>query len=130
YGKEITFLQWFIFAFPISLTLLLICWVYLTRFAFVFRQKEFPGGKMEIKKQLKALGKISPEEKTVLIVFICMALAWISRSFIIERFVPAIDDTIIAIFFSILLFLLPTSKKGEKMISWRDAVKLPWGITI
>src|SRR5690606_20879859 len=75
YGKEITFLQWFIFAFPISLTLLLICWVYLTRFAFVFRQKEFPGGKMEIKKQLKALGKISPEEKTVLIVFICMALA-------------------------------------------------------
>src|SRR5690606_36270116 len=102
----------------------------LTRFAFVFRQKEFPGGKMEIKKQLKALGKISPEEKTVLIVFICMALAWISRSFIIESFVPAIYDTIIAIFFSILLFLLPTSKKGEKMISWRDAVKLPWGITI
>jgi sodium-dependent dicarboxylate transporter 2/3/5 len=130
YGAEITFLQWFAFGFPISLILLFLCWIYLTRFAFSFKQKEFPGGKEEIKRQLSGLGKISFEEKTVLIVFVCMAFAWISRSFLIEKFIPAIDDTIIAVFFSVLLFLLPTSKKGEKMISWKDAVKLPWGITL
>lgn len=130
FGAEITFSQWFAFGFPISIVLLFLCWIYLTRLAFSFKQKEFPGGSSEIKRQLKGLGKISFEEKTVLIVFICMAFAWITRSFLIKLFIPAIDDTIIAIFFSVLLFLLPTSKKGEKMISWEDAVKLPWGIVL
>src|SRR5690606_27678425 len=51
YGAEITFLQWFAFGFPISVILLFLCWIYLTRFAFSFKQKEFPGGKEEIKRQ-------------------------------------------------------------------------------
>jgi sodium-dependent dicarboxylate transporter 2/3/5 len=130
FGIEITFSQWFTFGFPISIVLLFICWIYLTKFAFKFKQKEFPGGSQEIKRQIDALGKISYEEKTVLIVFICVAFAWITRSFLIKQFIPAIDDTIIAIFFAFMLFLLPTSKKGEKLISWEDAVKLPWGITL
>ena len=43
YGIEITFAQWFIFGFPISILLLFICWQYLTRFAFQFKQTGFPG---------------------------------------------------------------------------------------
>ncbi len=130
FGVEITFSQWFIFGFPISVILMVVCWTYLTRYAFKFKQKEFPGGKSEIKSQLKALGKLSFEEKIVLIVFICTAFAWITRSFLISKFIPAIDDTIISIAFAILLFLLPTSKKGERIIDWEDAVKLPWGIVL
>ena len=42
YGYEITFLQWFMFGFPISVLLLLLCWKYLTTYAFNFEQKEFP----------------------------------------------------------------------------------------
>tara|TARA_R110002073_G_scaffold40547_5_gene114954 strand:- start:55367 stop:56809 length:1443 start_codon:yes stop_codon:yes gene_type:complete len=129
-GIEITFSQWFIFGFPVSIVLLSLCWVYLTRFAFKFKQKEFPGGSNEITRQLKALGKMSYEEKTVLIVFVCTALAWISRSFLLKKFIPAIDDTIIAIAFAILLFILPSSKKKEKILLWEDAIKLPWGILL
>ena len=62
YGVEITFSQWFKFGFPISILLLFICWLYLTKIAFKFKQKAFPGGSKEIKSQLKALGKISFEE--------------------------------------------------------------------
>ncbi len=130
FGVEITFSQWFIFGFPISLVLMFICWKYLTSYAFKFKQKEFPGGKSEINLQLKALGKLSFEEKIVLVVFACTAFAWITRSFLISKFIPAIDDTIISVSFAILLFLLPTSKKGEKIIDWEDAVKLPWGIVL
>ncbi len=130
FGLEITFSQRFAFGFPITVILLFLCWLYLTRFAFKFKQKEFPGGSQEIKRQLKTLGKMSLEEKKVLIVFICAAFAWITRSFLIKQFIPAIDDTIIAIFFSVLLFVLPTRKKGVNIISWEDAVKLPWGIVL
>ncbi|MCL4127476.1 UNVERIFIED_CONTAM: hypothetical protein GTU68_043158 [Idotea baltica] len=130
FGEDITFSQWFVFGFPITLILLFICWKYLTKFAFKFKQKEFPGGRDEINNQFKALGKLSFEEKVVLAVFTCTALAWITRSFLLQKIIPAIDDTIISVSFAILLFLLPASKKGEKIITWEDAVKLPWGIVL
>jgi len=130
YHTEISFFQWFIFGFPISVILLFLCWFYLTRIAFKFEQKEFPGGRQEITKQLKALGRISVEEKIVFTVFLCTAFAWITRSFFIKRFISSIDDTIIAVFFAITLFILPSSKTGTKIINWEDAVKLPWGIVL
>ena len=130
FGKEITFSEWFVLGFPIAITLLFICWYYLTRFAFTFKQKEFPGGRKEISSRLKALGRIAFEEKMVLAVFGLTGFAWISRSFLLQKLIPAIDDTIIAVCAVIILFLLPTSKKGVSLLPWQDAVKLPWGILL
>lgn len=130
FGKEITFSEWFVLGFPISVLLLFISWVYLTRFAFTFKQKEFPGGRSEITLRLKALGKMEFEEKMVLFIFILTAFAWIARSFLLQRFIPAIDDTIIAMCTVIIMFLLPTRQKEKKLITWEDAVKLPWGILL
>jgi len=130
YNTEITFAQWFIFGFPITILLLNLCWFYLTKVAFKFEQKTFPGGKIEIQRQLKELGKFSDEEKTILTVFTLTALAWITRSFLIETYIPAIDDTIIAIICGISLFLLPSKEKGEKLLTWEDTINLPWGILL
>lgn len=130
YGVEISFSQWFSFGFPISILFLFLCWIYLTRFAFTFKQKTFPGGKEEIKKQLTALGKVSFEEKLILAVFIFTAFSWITRSFLLQKYIPAIDDTIIAIFSGLLLFILPTKNKKERLLNWEDTIKLPWGILL
>ena len=130
YGIELTFAKWFSFGFPISISLLIIAWLYLTKFAFKFKLREFPGGISEIKKQLNKLGKISFEEKMVLAVFLITALAWISRSLFLNQIIPSIDDTIIAIISAIILFILPSRNKNEALLSWSDAVKLPWGILI
>jgi sodium-dependent dicarboxylate transporter 2/3/5 len=130
YGVELTFAQWFSFGFPISFVFLLLAWLYLTTIAFKFKEKEFPGGKKEISKQLKLLGKISFEEKIIFLVFILTAFAWISRSFLLKQIIPAIDDTIIAMCSALILFLLPSSKKGIPLLKWEDALKLPWGILI
>jgi sodium-dependent dicarboxylate transporter 2/3/5 len=130
YNVEITFSQWFKFGFPISVLLLYICWFYLTKIAFKFKQKSFPGGRQEITHQLKSLGKITFEEKTVLVVFICTAFAWISRSFLIKQFIPAIDDTIIAITAGSVMFLLPSRSGKTRLLNWEDAIKLPWGIIL
>ncbi|MBX2815288.1 MAG: DASS family sodium-coupled anion symporter [Saprospiraceae bacterium] len=130
YGKEITFMQWLTFGLPISVVLLAIAWLYLTRIAFSFKQEEFPGGRRQIKNMLKDLGGISFEEKTVLGVFVITALCWISRSFVLQKVFPAIDDTIIAMTAGVLLFILPAKEKGKQIITWNEAVKLPWGIII
>lgn len=130
YNVEITFFQWFKFGFPISVLLLYLCWFYLTKIAFKFKQKSFPGGREEITHQLKSLGKITFEEKTVLVVFICTAFAWISRSFLITQLIPAIDDTIIAITAGTVLFLLPSGNGKTRLLNWDDAIKLPWGIIL
>ncbi len=130
YGIEITFFQWFKFGLPISIILLFICWRYLTNIAFSFQQREFPGGKQEIRRLLAELGSISKEEKIVLAVFILTAFSWISRSFLLQPFIPNIDDTIIAMIAGISLFLLPSGKRGVPLLKWEEAVKLPWGILL
>ncbi len=130
YGYEITFMQWLIFGLPISIVLIFICWKYLTRYAFSFKQVEFPGGRAEIQRLKRSLGKISYEEKLVSIVFAATAFCWITRSFLLQKLLPGLDDTIIAIFFAILLFLIPAKKKGEQLINWEEAVKMPWGIIL
>lgn len=128
YGVELSFIKWLIFGLPVSIMLLFTCWIYLTRFAFKFEQSSFPGGRQEIRKQLKLLGKISFEERIILIVFISTAFAWITRSFLLNPLVPALDDTIIAIFAALILFLLPTKNNDRAILTWEEAVKLPWGI--
>ena len=130
YGYEITFMQWFIFGLPISIVLIYICWKYLTRYAFSFKQVEFPGGKAEIQRLKNSLGKISYEEKLVSIVFATTAFCWITRSFLLQKLLPNLDDTIIAIVFAVLLFLIPSRKKGEQLLNWEEAVKMPWGIIL
>ncbi len=130
YGIKISLEQWFSFGFPISILFLFMAWIYLTRFAFKFKQKEFPGGKNEINKQLKALGKISYEEKLVFYVFFGTAIAWITRSRILQLINPSIDDTIIAVIAAILLFILPSRKDNSRLLKWTDVAKLPWDILL
>ncbi|MCI4671164.1 MAG: DASS family sodium-coupled anion symporter [Bacteroidia bacterium] len=131
YGIEISFMQWLKVGLPISLILLAISWIYLTNVAFKFKQKEFPGGRTEINRQLKALGPMSFEETMVLVVFVLTGVAWISRKYLIAQFFPQVDDTVIAMVASVLLFVLPASKeKKRSLINWEEAVKLPWGILL
>ncbi|MFA0965011.1 DASS family sodium-coupled anion symporter [Roseivirga sp. BDSF3-8] len=129
YGYELTFVTWMKFGLPVSLVLLAICWVYLTRFSFKLKNKSLPGGKSEIKNMLRSLGKITYEEKAVLVIFTLTALAWISRS-LLSTFIPSLDDTIIAMSAGILLFVVPAKGKKRKLITWKEAVKMPWGIIL
>ena len=128
YGVKISFMQWMQIGLPISSILLLGCWYYLTRYAYRFEQKEFPGGRQEIKGMLSQLGKMSFEEIVVSWVFIGTALLWISRS-LIEKFIPAIDDTIIAMIAGTILFILPASNK-TRIIDWKECTNIPWGIIL
>ncbi len=132
YGIDISFSDWMVIGLPLSITLLILCWLYLTRIAFKFKQKKFKSGKEEIRMQLNKLGRITYEEKVVLIVFGATAFLWITRSFIWKSIIPNIDDTIIALISAFILFLIPTknNKTQKTIMTWKSAVKLPWGILL
>ena len=131
YGIKLNMFDWMKFGIPLSSFLLIICWFYLTKIAFKFKNEEFSAGRNEIQRQIKKLGRFSNEEIKVLIVFTLTALGWIFRGSI-ETIFPMIDDTIIAIFFAVSLFIIPTKnqKTNTTLLVWNDTVKLPWGILI
>ncbi|MFT0714814.1 SLC13 family permease [Flagellimonas lutimaris] len=130
YGVDISFWQWMKFGLPVSSVLLVLAWLYLTRIAYPLGKARFPGGKKEINRLLAELGPLGKEEKMVLLVFVLTAFCWITRSFLLQKFIPNIDDTIIAIGSAIVLFIIPANRSGEPLIKWKEAVQIPWGIIL
>ena len=112
YGIEIPFDQWLVYGLPISILLILTCWLALTYWAFSFSEIKISGGRETIERQLKQLGPISYEEKWVLGVFcsgsICMDQ---QRLFVEYRWLPGLDDNIIAMIGAALLFIIPSKEK-------------------
>lgn len=129
YGVEITFTQWFAFGLPIAIVLLVVCWIYLTRFAFNFGQQRFPGGQEEIDRLRTALGPWGREERAVCVIFVVTALCLISRQWL-QLLLPTLDDTIIVLIAGFVLFMTPASSSAGTLLSWREAVQLPWGVLI
>lgn len=125
FNIELSFLQWMLFALPFVVLFLFIAWYYLANFCGKLSNNT---ATQEI--TLEKLPKISVPEKRVLIVFVAIAFMWISRSFLIVKILPAIDDTQIAMLGAISLFLIPSGKKGQKLMNWNTAKKLPWGILL
>jgi solute carrier family 13 (sodium-dependent dicarboxylate transporter), member 2/3/5 len=118
-----------LFGVPLAAILLFVTWWYLIKVAFPLKIKELPGGREIVEKENRSLGRISFEEKLVLTVFVATALCWITRSFLLNQWIPSLDDTIIAITGALVLFLLP-GRKESRLINWDDAKKLPWGILL
>lgn len=130
FAVDIGFMDWFRIGFPISVVLLVICWWYLTRVAFRFQQESFAGGRAEIQRLQVELGPMTAEEKKVLIVFFLTALAWVIRKSVLTPLIPGINDTVIAMLGATALFLLPGRNKGSALLTWKEAVQLPWGVVL
>jgi solute carrier family 13 (sodium-dependent dicarboxylate transporter), member 2/3/5 len=134
YQEQISFAEWMLIGIPVSWGMLALCWLYLVRVAFPLSKVVLPGGKEEVGRQLQALGRISFEEKLVLLVFSATALAWILRPFLLNPYLPALDDTIIALCGALAMFLLPARRVEKfhlpRLLDWQAAVKIPWGIIL
>ncbi|MFD1065042.1 SLC13 family permease [Oceanobacillus locisalsi] len=131
YGVNLSFASWMLFGVPFAWIFIFIAWYYLTKIAFPLKTKQLPEGKKIIDDEKKKLGAASYEEKAVFVIFILTALAWISRSFFLDKLNPNIDDAIIALTGAIILFLIPAkNKKGDHLIDWNSAAKLPWGVLL
>ncbi|UJW59753.1 SLC13/DASS family transporter [Bacillus sp. A116_S68] len=132
FDVDLSFGYWMLFGVPLAAFLLVIAWIYLITFAFPMNMKDIPGGREVVENERKALGQMSADEKMVMMIFSLTAIAWITRSFLLQEYVhPNINDTLIAITGASLLFLIPSFKyEGVKLMNWHTAKDVPWGILI
>ncbi len=132
-GLALSFSQWMLMAIPIMLLMLLACWLILS---WDFRKMPVDGltAQSVLAEEKSKLGRISTPEIRVLIIFSCVALAWIFRPLI--NALPglaALSDTGIAILGALALFLIPAGAINEApqpLMSWERAERLPWGVAL
>ena len=131
YGIVIGFAQWMEFAAPLAVVMLLATWYYLTHIAFRSELRELPGGKAVIREQLAALGPMSRQERWVLGVFALVVAAWLFRGLLNIKALAEVTDSSVAISGALLLFVIPSDwRKGEFLLDWQTAVRIPWDIII
>ena len=131
YGVEIGFARWMLYGVPLALLFLLLTWLYLTRIAFRFEFETIPGGMEVIDQELKKLGPVRKQEIQVLVVFLLTGLLWVIRGFLLDGIFPKLSDASIAVFGAMLLFVIPVDfRKGEFLLDWDTARKIPWGILL
>ncbi|CAM4145984.1 SLC13 family permease [Pseudoalteromonas ostreae] len=135
YKIEIGFAQWMMVGVPLSLTMLIICWLWLTKFAYKVDKTDEKPQKVDTKSlfrsQLKDLGTMQRAEKGVLWVFLFAAVCWIFRPLIADFSGLKISDTGIAIAAALLLFVLPANKgRDERILDWQSAAGVPWGVLL
>jgi sodium-dependent dicarboxylate transporter 2/3/5 len=131
YGMDLQFGAWMRFALPLSLLMLVLTWLYLTRMAFPLGEVEYQGSVMQLADQLQQLGPASSAEKRVALVFLSVALLWVSHGLIDWAPFKQVKDSTIAIGGALLLFMIPAGK-GERgfLLDWATAVRIPWDIII
>lgn len=131
YGIELSFARWMLFGVPLAWIFIIITWIYLVKVAYPSKLKELPGGRAVIDQEREKLGKASTEEKLVFFIFSLAAFSWITRTFFLSKFIDGLSDGVIAMTFAILLFVIPSVNiRGDHLLDWGTAVKLPWGILL
>ena len=130
FGLQISFASWLAVGGPMTVTLLPLCWLLLTRLVFPTAFIASPEVLGTLRGMRARLGRMSVEEKRVSVVFVLMALAWVCRPLLVQ--LPGLanlSDQSIAVIAAISLFLIPATD-GGRLLRWEDARDLPWGILL
>jgi sodium-dependent dicarboxylate transporter 2/3/5 len=132
YGIDIGFAEWMMVGVPVTLVMLPIAWLMLTRLAFKVDIKASPAVHQHLAKLQKELGPMKSAEKRVAMVFVLVVVAWILRRPLTSFIgVEGLSDAGIAMAAALLLFILPSGDKQQyQLLNWSDATRLPWGVLI
>lgn len=139
FHRQIGFLQWMAVGVPVAAVMLPLAWIVLTRF--LYPPGELSGDAAAIIASERAkLGAPSRGEKLTGLVFGLTAAAWVLRSPKvlggvtipgIQSWAPSVGDSTIAMLAAMALFLLPVNlKRGEFVLDWKTATRVPWGVLI
>jgi sodium-dependent dicarboxylate transporter 2/3/5 len=132
HGVTVGFGQWMLLGLPMVAALLPLAWLVLTRVAFPIGGGRITGAHQVIADELDALGPVSRPERRVAYVFAAVATLWIARP-AINTLLPALSlsDPVIALLGAFVLFVTPANlRKGEFLLNWDWAKRLPWGVLI
>lgn len=132
-GVAIGFLEWFQLTGPLALALLVATFFVLIGLLFPLKTIQLEAGAEWIQSSLAALGHWRTAEKRVLMVFVGLATAWITRGMWNDWVGGHVSDTGLAMMAGILLFLIPANEVEDPkraLLEWEDTEKLPWNILL
>ncbi len=132
FGYKIGFAQWMMVGIPVSLTLLPVCWLILTRFAYPVTFSATTKTTEHINKLRLDLGPITVPEVRIGTIFCLLALSWAFRKPIAEiTGLNGLSDAGIALAAAVLVFVVPSGNKTQRvLLTWEQAARLPWGILL
>jgi sodium-dependent dicarboxylate transporter 2/3/5 len=122
-GEEVLFLTWMAWGVPVVLLLTPLAALWATRNLTHQGQVEMP-----------VVGNWQTDEKRVFIVFVFTAVAWMTRGQPFGGWSSWLDlksanDASVALAAVVCMFLIPNGK-GERLLDWETATKIPWGMLI
>jgi sodium-dependent dicarboxylate transporter 2/3/5 len=145
YNTNIYFLNWMMLCMPMALILLIALYLVLTRILFPNKIRSNAVTTNYINTEYKSLGPLSVSEKRVMVVFAFTVFLWIFKDIINEaQNLFKLEDTIIALIGSTLLFICPSGsvknsgkyerieeeESQDSLLEWGDTKKMAWGILL
>jgi len=143
-APEPSFAEWMTLGLPMSILFLGCGWLLLVFVVFRDLGGHLFGSNEAIHAMRRDLGALRRDEVWSSAIFGATALLWITRKgfdfgavsipgWQALPFVPTgmIDDATVAIAMAILLFCLPSKdRSGERLLEWRMAKEVPWGMLL
>lgn len=139
---DLNFLKWSAIGYPISFAFLLVTYFVLSRY-FLKDVNKLEVGKSFFKDTYVQLGRVSYEQKVIMVIFFCCVALWFTREdLIFDSFTfrgwkniftlpKAVDDGSVAIAAALVLFLIPSKQnRGEALLIWEDAKKIRYDIIL
>ncbi len=135
YNVQLDFAKWMLIGIPLSVVLLPLAWISLTRWVYPVNFKTPDSAQSKLAAQRKALGPIRKEEWRVGVLFLCVAFAWMTRPFLAKWFsLDGLSDAGIAMTAAVLLFVIPNGREKSEnrpaLLAWDDMKDIPWGILV
>lgn len=142
-APEISFSSWFLFAFPLSVSIFVITWIYLYSLYKPLKASAQQIDDSTFFEQYRKMGKPGYEEIIILIDFTLMAILWMTRSGItigafsfhgwaslFSKPTYFNDGTVAILMGSILYFIPSKSQKDTFIMNWETSKRLPWDIVL
>jgi sodium-dependent dicarboxylate transporter 2/3/5 len=132
YNIDISFARWMTVGIPVTLVMLPIAWVVLTRFMYPVTVPASEAVRRHLHDLRVELGPMTTPEKRVAIIFVLVILSWMLRRPLTELAgLTGISDAGIVMTAGILFFVLPSGNTTQpRLMVWEDATRLPWGVLI
>jgi sodium-dependent dicarboxylate transporter 2/3/5 len=132
YGIEISFARWMTVGIPVTMVMLPIAWLLLTRFLFPVNIPASEAVNQHLHTLREEMGPITTPERRVAVIFVAVILSWMFRLPVTELLgLTGVSDASIVMTAGVLLFMLPSGNPAQpQLMTWHDATCLPWGVLI
>ncbi|MGF1455652.1 MAG: SLC13 family permease [Alphaproteobacteria bacterium] len=132
YGIDIDFGRWMMVGLPVTVIMLPLAWLLLTRVLYPVAFAATPETTRHLRGMRSELGAMTPAEIRTAVVFLTLIACWMFRRQL--QTLPGLDmlnDSVIAMAAAVSLFLIPAGGgQAGPLLRWSDLDRLPWGVLI